>query len=165
MFLAVHASVGAIAGNATGNPILAFVTGFLLHFAADLIPHGDEHMYEGFKTGAKVRRALFYVAADAIATGALIAMFFIREDFFNPVNVSLGIIGGLMPDALVGIYEVAKPKGRNWFSRAFQWFHRFHMHNHHFMIKHFRKFERDIPLRYGLMIQGVTLYTLVRILM
>lgn len=155
MFLAVHAVVGAISGNAAPDPVSALTVGFLSHFLVDLVPHGDEHMYEGYKNGARVRRAILYIACDVIATLVLIAMLFIEQDFFSTRNVALGIVGGLLPDLLVGLYEMGQPK-------ALRSFHRFHMRNHHFLIKRLRKFERDIPMRYGLLLQGVVLSVLIR---
>lgn len=160
MFLAVHAAIGALAGNAVDSPTAAFSLGVISHFFSDMIPHGDEHMYEGYKSGNKVTRALLYVGADALGTIVLISLFFIKEDFFSPLNVALGIVGGLLPDLLVGLFEVLKPKKRNWFNLHLAKFHGFHMKNHHFLIKHVRK-EKDIPFRYGLMLQGVVLSTLV----
>ena len=101
MFLAVHASVGAIAGNAVKDPIVAFIIGFISHFFTDMVPHGDENMYEGYKNGNKVVRAVMYVAADAVLTVVLVALFFIKEDFFHPMNVAMGIVGGLLPDPVM----------------------------------------------------------------
>lgn len=164
MFLAVHAAVGALAGNAVNSPVAAFSLGFISHFFADMVPHGDEHMYEGFKSGKKVGRALLYVSLDAIGTVVLIALFFLKQDFFSTLNVAMGIIGGLLPDLLVGLFEVVKPKRRNWFSRKLSWFHGFHMANHHFIIKHVRH-EKDIPFRYGLLMQGIVLTLLVKMIL
>ena len=155
MFLAVHAAVGAITGNVAPDPVSAFSIGFLSHFLVDMIPHGDEHMYEGYKNGARVRRAILYVTVDALATMVLVALLFIDQDFFSTRNVALGIIGGLLPDLLVGIYEMFEPK-------ILREFHRFHMRNHHFLIKRLRKLERDIPMRYGLLLQGVVLTLLIK---
>jgi hypothetical protein len=178
MFLAVHASVGALAGNAVDNPFAAFVLGFVSHFFIDMVPHGDAHMYEGYKSGKRKMRAVLYATSDAIATIVLIGMFFTREDFFRPLNVSLGIIGGLLPDLIVLIYEMVKPKQRWWYRRL-ESFHTLHMKNHcwfgrflpnkkahdqahellhglKFSIKQFT--DRDIPMRYGLMLQGIMLF-------
>ena len=165
MFLAVHASVGAIAGNAVDNPVTAFVLGFVSHFFTDMIPHGDENMYEGYKNGKKVTRAILYVAADAVATIILIAVIFLYQDFFKPMNVALGIAGGLIPDLLVGIVEVVKPKNKKWLTLKMEWFHHFHMKNHHFVIGKVRKAERDIPLKYGLLLQGIVLTSLILIIL
>lgn len=165
MFLAVHASVGALAGNAVDSPTLAFTLGFLSHFFVDMIPHGDLHMYDGYKSGEKVRRAILYVAADALLTVVLVAMFFIRQDFFAPVTVAMGIVGGLLPDMIVGLVELVKPKRRNWFSRKIASFHGFHMHVHCLLLKRIKRIERDIPFRYGLLLQGIVLAVLVKVIM
>jgi hypothetical protein len=164
MFLAVHALVGAIAGNAVESPTVAFSLGFISHFFTDMIPHGDEHMYEGFKSGKKVSRALLYVGLDAVGTVILLILMFLKQDFFSPLNVAMGVLGGLLPDLLVGLFEVLKPKKRTWFARKLSWFHGFHMKNHHFLIKHVRK-EKDIPFRYGLAMQAIVLTLLVRMIM
>lgn len=156
--------MGALVGTAVVNPVAAFSLGFISHFFADMVPHGDEHMYEGYKSGNKVTRALIYVGLDALATVALIAVFFLGQDFFSPMAVAMGILGGLLPDLMVGLVELIKPKQRTWLNRKLAWFHGFHMANHHFIIKHVRK-ERDIPFHYGLALQGIVLSSLVKIIM
>lgn len=164
MFLAVHAAVGAIAGNAVDNPIAALSLGLISHFFTDMVPHGDEVMYEGYKSGEKVVRGLLYVSADAVATIILIACIFLKQDFFSTVNVALGIIGGILPDLLVGLAEATNPKGIRRVGRILNQFRRFHIRNHHLFIGHFRKGERDIPLRYGLMLQAISLGLLLRVI-
>ncbi len=164
MFLAVHAAVGAVAGNAVNNPLAAFTLGFISHFFTDMVPHGDEGMYQGYKSGSKVVRALLYVGMDALATVVLIVLIFLKQDFFSTANVALGIIGGVLPDLLVGIAEVMKPKGRRWLYRKFDDFRCFHMRNHHFFIGHFRRGQKDIPLKYGLMLQATALAILMKVI-
>jgi hypothetical protein len=163
MFLAVHAAVGAIAGNAVQSPTAAFALGLVSHFFADMIPHGDEGMYEGYKNGTKAKRAYLYVGADAVATVILITLFFVREDFFNPVAVAMGIAGSLLPDLLVGLFEILRPKRRTWFNRFLARHHGFHMANHHFLIKHIRG-GKDVPLPLGMTMQFVVLGSLVRVI-
>ncbi len=165
MFLAVHAAVGALAGNAVQHPSEAFVLGVVSHFFIDMIPHGDEVMYEGFVSGNKVKRAIMYVGIDAIVTAVLIAVIFIRQDFFHPVSVEMGIIGSLLPDLLVGLSHVLKPKKMRGFAWRLQGFQRFHMRNHHFLIKRLRRFERDISLYYGLALQALLLTVLVKLIL
>ena len=179
MFLAVHAAVGAIAGNSVESPTAAFALGFISHFFIDMIPHGDADMYEGYKSGEKKKLALIYLWGDVLATIALIVLFFIRQDFFSPLNVALGIVGGLLPDIIVGLFEILKPRRHRWAYRKLESFHALHMRNHawfgkflptnkvyeqanefmydlKFNMKAFT--ERDIPLRYGLMLQGIMLF-------
>jgi len=165
MFLAVHAAVGAIAGSAVADHAAgAFILGVASHFFTDLIPHGDEAMYNGYKSGERVKRAILYVTVDAVATVALIAFFFAANDYFHPVSVAMGIAGGLLPDILVGLAELSRPQGTRWLSRRLKWVHQFHMRNHHFLIKHLRREERDIPLRYGLLMQFAALAVLIKII-
>ncbi len=164
MFMAVHAAVGAVAGNAVINPVTAFALGFFSHFFTDMVPHGDEKMYYGFKNGERVYRALLYVGLDAVATIIIVAFIFLKQDFFSPVSVAAGIAGSLLPDLVVGLAEVLKPKGQRWLSRKLDGFRRFHMSNHHAFIARFRKGERDIPLKYGLMLQAAVLTTLLKLI-
>lgn len=191
MFLAVHAAVGAIAGNAVTSPTAAFTLGFLSHFFMDMIPHGDERMYDGYKSGEKVKRAVMYVTGDAVMTVVLIAAFFLKQDFFHPVAVSMGIVGGLLPDLIVGLYEIMRPDRRQrkrlyrWFYGRLQAFHAFHMKNHCLFGSFFSMQEehvhplafhrqdlskrrygsRDVPFRYGMLIQGLTLALLVKVIL
>jgi tetrahydromethanopterin S-methyltransferase subunit G len=164
MFLCVHAAVGALAGNAVQTPETAFLAGFVSHFFLDMIPHGDEAMLEGYKSGSAKRRALFYVTVDAVASVALIAVFFWRQDFFHPGFVAMGIVGGILPDFLVGVAEISKPSGRRWIGRQLHRFQRFHVSNHHFLIGRLRQ-GRDIKLRYGLVIQLASLALLVKVIL
>lgn len=165
MFLAVHATVGALAGNAVARPAVAFILGFVSHFFLDMIPHGDEIIYQGYINGTKIRRAVLYVMIDAVATVALIAVFFLSNDFFSPINVSLGIVGGLLPDLLVGLAQCFRPKRRRGLVWRLERFQQLHRSNHIYLIKRYRKFERDIPLYSGLILQAAALFVLVRIIL
>lgn len=164
MFLAVHATVGALAGASVTHPSEAFVLGFVSHFFLDMIPHGDEIIYQGYVAGTKVRRAVLYVMVDALVTAALVGLVFLKQDFFYPVNVWLGIVGGLLPDLLVGLAQIIRPKrtkGLVWRLDRFQKFHRW---NHVLIINKWRKFQRDIPLYAGMMLQVLVLVLLVRLI-
>lgn len=161
MFLAVHAAVGALAGNAVKTPEAAFLLSFVSHFFLDMIPHGDEAMLAGYQSGRAKRRAMLYVTIDAAATILLVAFFFWRTDFFHPGFVAVGILGGILPDLLVGIAEISRPSGRRWMGRQLRRFQGFHVRNHHFLIGHLRN-SRDIPLKYGLAIQLVSLAVFIK---
>jgi len=164
MFLAVHATVGALAGNSVSHPSEAFILGFVSHFFLDMIPHGDEIIYQGYVAGTKVRRAVLYVFIDALVTVALIAFVFLRQDFFSPVNVSLGIVGGLLPDLLVGLAQILRPKRTRGLAWRLDCFQRLHRRNHVFIINRWRKFQRDIPLYAGMVLQVLVLALLVRLM-
>lgn len=161
MFLAVHAAIGALAGNAVANPPEAFALGFISHFLTDMIPHGDLHVYHGYKSGKHRRLAIIYVAVDALMTIALVALILAGREYFHPLNVSMGILGGLLPDLLVGVFEVVKPTS-HWAYRQLAKFHAFHMKNHKVIVKRFKRFEYDIPLKWGMLLQAITLFFLMR---
>ncbi|TAL19726.1 hypothetical protein EPN90_02515 [Patescibacteria group bacterium] len=147
MFLATHATVGAIIGRAAPNPLLAFLGGFISHFLLDMIPHGDAHLYENYRNHQKVKRALAYVTLDAVVTAYLILGIRSARQFDNGANVTAGIIGGLLPDLIIGVYNLIKVE---WLT----WFHNLHFFFHNFFI---RRWQRDIAFSYGLTMQIVVL--------
>ncbi len=163
MFLVVHAAVGAIAGNVVASPEIAFILGFVSHFFLDMIPHGDDGMLEDYQNGKDRRLALFKVGADVLATVVLIAAFYVGQDFISPLNVAMGIAGGLLPDLLVGIHEMTRVKKRHWFSRHLLEFSKFHVANHHFLIGKTRS-KRDVSMRWGLALQGASLLLLASVI-
>lgn len=128
-----------------------------------MIPHGDEAMLEGYESGLAKKRAILYVTIDAVATLILIGVFFWKKEFFHPANAAMGIAGGILPDLLVGIFEISRPTSRRWLGRQLARFQRFHVRNHHFLIGRLPQ-ERDIPLRYGLMIQLLALIALMKVI-
>ncbi len=124
MFLTTHAALGALLAELVPNhPYAAFAIGLGSHFISDIIPHGDTHLYKGFVSGTKVRRALAYVTVDGII--ALFFSLFLLN--VKPADTHLvttfGIIGGVLPDLLVGAYEIKRIK---WLRS----FHRFHFYFH-----------------------------------
>lgn len=163
MFLAVHATVGALIGVAIPSAPISFTLGFIGHFLTDMIPHGDEHIYDGYQSGAKKKRAVAYVSTDVVMTFLLIGLFFSKRNFFDPQAVAWGIVGSLLPDFIAGLAIVTKSERRkNVIAKYFAKFQRFHIKIHHSLIKKVRKFERDIPFKYGLVFQFLTLTLLVK---
>jgi hypothetical protein len=156
MFITTHAAIGALVGAAVPNRYLAFTLGFLSHFLVDRIPHGDEHMLDGYKSGDKVKRAIAYVTIDSI-----IAMYVTLMILSNaPANLhgamKWGLIGSVLPDLLVGVYELTK------IQPFFRRFTAFHHKNHHEWIAKFRK-GKDIPFKWGVAYQVVAAIILVKI--
>ncbi|MDP2933191.1 MAG: hypothetical protein Q8N81_03600 [bacterium] len=149
MFLVTHAAVGAIIGETTGNPILAIIGGFISHFLFDLIPHGDTKLYRKNDFGRRSKRAKAYVTVDAIAAILFVLLLFNFRDFIHPINVSLGITFGLLPDLLVGLYETGK-------ATRLRKFHKLHFFFHDFVIKR----RGDISFRYGFLMQLIILVLL-----
>lgn len=145
MTLTTHATLGAVIGRATGNPLLAFVFGFISHFLIDMIPHGDTGTSDNFRIYKRRRkRAVAYVMVDAV-----VALFFVlvlsnTKDIDSMRTFSWGIAGGVLPDFLVGLYELTK-------SPFLRWTYRLHFFFHDFFVKR----RGDVPLFYSLMAQVV----------
>jgi hypothetical protein len=147
MFMVSHAAVGALIGAAVPNSYAAFSLGFLSHFVLDMIPHGDEMMLENYKSGkkSKARRAMAYVTMDAIITAYAIMAILSSAPASLHGPMKWGIVGSILPDLLVGAYEVTKVKWlRGYVS--------FHHRNHHRLIGKLRQ-GRDIPFNWGLAYQ------------
>jgi len=163
MFLVVHASVGALIGNVVGNPAAAFSLNFMLHFMLDMIPHGDQVMYEEYKQGRKVRKAMIHTGVDATATAIMLIVIFSFGNLISEASVAAGVIGGLLPDLLVGLYELIHPKGRRWSGRQLSKFNDLHMRNHVFLIR--KLFRFDIPLKYGYLMQAVGIVVILKLIL
>ena len=140
MTLTTHATMGAVIGHATGNPALAFVISFIAHLLIDMVPHGDTGISDNFRVHKRRQKhAVAYVAIDAI-----IAIFFVlllanTRDLISLQNFTWGIAGGILPDLLVGIYELTK-------TPLLRWFYRVHFFFHNFFVKR----KGDVPLFYAI---------------
>ena len=146
MFIVTHAAIGAIIGEKANDPFIAAAGGFVAHFIADIIPHGDTKMYFNYKRGEDIRRALAYVVVDGVATVFFVLMLFNFRDFQHPLNVSLGIAFGILPDLLVGLFEMGRAR---WLVK----FHALHFYFHNMVSG--RKF--DLSFRAGFAMQLVLL--------
>jgi hypothetical protein len=145
MTLTTHATIGAVIGHAVGNPVLAFIFGFISHFIVDMIPHGDTGLSDNFRVHKRKRkRAVAYVVVDAI-----VALFFVlilanTRDLESIRTFSWGIVGGVLPDLIVGLFEVTK-------TPALRWFIKLHFYFHDFFVRK----KGDVPLYYAIMAQVV----------
>lgn len=143
MFLTIHAATGAVIGMQTANPALAFFFSIISHFVLDSLPHGDENLFSNFhQRGKRAKlKCVAIMAADSIITiFATLAIIF----FSSPVNVwpvSLGIVGGLLPDMLQTIYFYS---GHPWLKNFYD------LHN----ALHYKKGRLRMRLRYGLVFQA-----------
>ena len=145
MTLTTHATLGAVIGHATGSPLLAFIFGFISHLLIDMIPHGDTGIADNFKVHKRRRKqAIAYVMVDAIVAIIFVLLLANTRDIESMRAYSWGIVGGVLPDLLVGIYEITK-------TRFLRWFNTFHFFFHDF----FTKRKGDVPLYYAIMAQIV----------
>ncbi len=131
MFITTHAALGALVGELfPQHPITAFFLSIALHFLSDLVPHGDSEMYKGYVAGSKVKRAIAYVVIDSIIAILFVLVLFNTQVFESRLSVSLGVVGGVLPDMLVAIHEVTK-------ARFLTWFHKLHFFFHNFFTNRF----------------------------
>ncbi|MDG1949652.1 MAG: hypothetical protein P8J32_02380 [bacterium] len=145
MTLTTHATLGAVIGHAVGNPVLAFVFGFISHLLIDMIPHGDTGLADNYKIHHKKKKtALAYVMVDAIFAIFFVLMLANTKDLTSMQNFTWGIIGGVLPDLLTGIYEITKTKFLKGFNTVHFFFH-----------DYFVKRKGDVPLRYAILAQIV----------
>lgn len=145
MTLTTHATLGAVIGHATGNPLLAFIFGFISHFLIDMIPHGDTGIADNYKVHKRRRKqALAYVMVDAVFAIFFVLLLANTRDIESMRAYSWGIAGGVLPDLLVGIYEITK-------TRFLRWFNTLHFLFHDYFVKR----KGDVPLYYAIMAQIV----------
>lgn len=143
MTLTTHAAMGAVIGHASGNPLLGFVLSFIVHLLVDMIPHGDTGMSDNFRVHqVKQKQAIAYVAFDAIFAILFILFIINTKEISNLQALSWGIAGGILPDLMVGVYEIKKTK-------LLAWFHDVHFFFHDFFVKK----KGDVPLFYSLLAQ------------
>ena len=145
MTLTTHATLGAVIGGATGNPVLAFIFGFISHFLIDMIPHGDTGMSDNFRIHkCKQKRAVAYVLVDGVIALLFVLMLANTRDIDSMRTFTWGIVGGVLPDLIVGLYEITK-------SPLLRGFTRMHFYFHDMIVRK----KGDVPLYYALMAQVV----------
>lgn len=107
MFLTVHSAVGVIIGQNISHPLLAFVTGFILHYIFDMIPHGDSFLSQKYK-GTK-----YLILAGLIdllvLTILLFGLFYLKPNLLN-FNVIFAIAGSMFPDVLQAFYYISNKR-------------------------------------------------------
>lgn len=162
MFISVHAAAATIIGKEIGNPALAFMAGFALHFILDIIPHGDGDFCKrvfGFQTHKMSEEEKFKSMAIYNLLDDIVLVFFLLFLFKNFAwakddNVIWAIIGGVIPDLLVALYMLTK-------SKLLKGFYLFHHNNHMLLIE---KLKYDLPLKTGIVMQGAIFAVLIFII-
>ncbi|OJI07646.1 hypothetical protein BK004_01015 [bacterium CG10_46_32] len=140
MFITVHAVAGAAIGATTGNPILAFIAGFISHLILDMIPHGDETIskWKLFKT---VRRRIA-AAAFIDFVGVMVMLVFIINNASLALlpGILAGMAGGIAPDALWGFHELTG-------TPLLSWYRKWHSKGHDLITK------KKISMKKGFIVQ------------
>jgi len=117
---------------------------------------GDEHMLDGYKSGEKIKRAVAYVTIDSVIAMYVTLLILSNAPAHLHAAMKWGLIGSILPDLLVGVYEVTKIAP--FFRRFTAWHHK----NHHHWIGKYRK-GKDIPFKWGVAYQVVAAIILVKI--
>ncbi len=151
MTITTHATVGAAIGFHIGNPILGFFLGLASHFLLDMIPHGDSKISDAFRIQKKRTWPITYTALDAIIAVYLILFIFNLKQHFDELTLSLSIAGAVLPDLIVGAYDVTK-------SKYLRWFNNFHFKAHDL----FTKKTGDVCLHHALVVQTIFIILLLR---
>ncbi|MFA6131177.1 MAG: hypothetical protein WC730_02875 [Patescibacteria group bacterium] len=151
MTLTTHTAIGSVIGFYIGNPILGFFLGFICHFIIDVIPHGDSRISNAYHVKKKKRLPIAYATVDAIIAVYLLLFVFNFKEHFDQVALSASVAGSVLPDLLIGLYEITK-------SRFLKWFNKLHFFVHDILIKRFG----DIELRYALAYQAVIVIALLQ---
>jgi len=140
MLITVHGAVGALIGENVNSTLWAFVLSFVIHFAMDMIPHGDKYQVAYFKKEKKLNKIVNLVIVDA-CLGFIFLTFYmsnVKATGLNMAPIIAGIIGGILPDFLVAIYNLQK----KYFFRLNYVHHRIHQ-----LIKF------DIPFKLAFVLQ------------
>ena len=153
MFITVHAAASAVVGKEISSPIIAFLASLLLHFVFDLIPHGDHEFCKKFfglqfkkpREEERMKAMAVYNILDDVALVFFLLFLFKNFDWAKNDNVIAAIVGGVIPDLLVGLYMASK-------SKILKWFFNLHHKNHMLILN---KLQRDLPLKVGIAMQFV----------
>ncbi len=163
MFLTTHAAAGIFIAQHVHNPLAVFGLSFASHFGLDFIPHGDEELYhdEEWKILKKFKRPILVNLFDLLGLVGLIFWTINQPGETTSRLMTIGIIGGILPDFLSflfpvihqrlswlwlvrWLYKLTKPTGLRYFVRGQDW-----MHN----LLHHEIFRRDLPFWAGLTMQ------------
>ncbi|HTM68672.1 MAG TPA: hypothetical protein VL426_05210 [Candidatus Binatia bacterium] len=138
MYLVGHAAIGMALASGTDDPVLAFGIGWLSHYLADFVPHGDEPAGEWAKRGNEVKRLMVLLLVDGALFFAAFAWFTSRRGFH--LAAATAALGSFVPDVLWGLGKVLKRP-------VFGPLEKFHNFNHNF-------FHVKLPLWFGLIGQA-----------
>ena len=123
MLISVHGAVGALIGENINSSLWAFLLAFISHFALDLIPHGDQHQVEYYKSKKRLNKIANLLATDSVVALIFFALYFdARQPLPITPSIIWGVVGGILPDLLVAIYNL----NRRFFFRFNYIHHRIH---------------------------------------
>lgn len=152
MFVSTHVTMGALVGQNSATPILAFCLGVASHFLLDIIPHGDSQLYYNYKAGISVAKSVAYPAIDSSIAVVLFIYLLQTAPYASRSVMVAGVIGGIFPDFLVALAEGVR-------IRPLLWFQRLHMRIHDAIASRIG----NISLRAGIFMQLILLFAMIYI--
>ena len=121
MILAAHAIAGGVTGEIVGNPLLAFLVGFILHFLLDALPHFDD-----LTNGGEFNRKQWIYSIAEFSLGLLIIFLVLKPSISLSNPFFWGMAGCLLPDIeYVPFWKksLRKIKRISLMSRVYRFFH------------------------------------------
>ncbi|MFC1612259.1 hypothetical protein ACFL29_00190 [Patescibacteria group bacterium] len=156
MNLLVHVSAGALVGQMTGSPILAFIYGILSHILLDLIPHGDNQLYQRYKRKeVSTKKVMAMTVLDSIACIVFVLIFLNLGLYDSKLVITMAMLGSVIPDIFIGFYELSLPNP----PKILKIIHKWHFKNHDFFSD-----KRDLSFKNGLLLQLIIFLVLLKIL-
>lgn len=156
MTILIHTATAMVIGQYTGNPILAFIGGIISHIFLDLIPHGDNNAYQRYKRKElSAKKAMAMMVLDAIASIIFVLIFFNLDISRSNFVTSAAILGGILPDILIGFHELLEPRIPKWLKVIHKW----HFLNHDLIAQKY-----DISRKNGIIMQILFFFILLKIL-
>lgn len=141
--------MGVLIGQNVPTPGLAFSLGVASHFMLDLIPHGDSQLYKNYKEGHSVRKSIIYAGIDSIFSIFMLIYLLETASYASRASIVAGVIGAVIPDALVALGEGLR-------IRPLLWFQRQHIRIHDAIASR----VGNIPLRAGIIMQIAFLFAM-----
>lgn len=92
MLISTHFITAGYAGEGIGNPLLAFLSGIVIHFILDAIPHTDTI------DGGKLTLKQLSVILIDLVVGALLIIFLLKPEASANNPFWWGAFGGILPD-------------------------------------------------------------------
>jgi len=135
MILSTHAVIGtALAALFPSHPFLAFSAAVASHFLADAIPHWeytifslqrDPHNSLNNDVALDKRFALDLLRFSIDAAAGMVISFLVASLLNAPLvqTVSIGVMGGLLPDALQFVYWKVRREPIRSLQRLHLWIH------------------------------------------
>jgi len=114
MFLTTHAAAGVLISQRFESPLVVFLLSIIVHFIMDLIPHGDENLYQEWDPAKRKRAALLSII-DFTLVVIMIMVLYNTVDLPRLALISAGLAGSLLPDLISHVFPLLHKKFREVF--------------------------------------------------